>query len=62
MQNDVSKHEETEQAKEAVEHVAGEPPVDALSDEALENVAGGCQQGISVVYTWEQPLTMVLPS
>lgn len=62
MQNDASKHEETEQAKEAAEHVVGEPPVDALSDEALENVAGGCQQDISAVYTWEKPLTLVLPS
>lgn len=60
MQYDENKHDETEQAEQAAEHVEGEPPVEALSNEALESVAGGCQVGISQVYTWERVLTQEL--
>lgn len=60
MQYDETKHEETEQAEQVAEHVEGEPPVEALSNEALESVAGGCQVDISAATPWEQLINKLL--
>jgi hypothetical protein len=40
---------------------AGEPPVEALSDEALESVAGGCQIGDSKSGDGFEPLNPLKP-
>lgn len=40
--------DQVETPREHVAHsLSAEPPIESLSDEALENVAGGCQVGDS---------------